>query len=1813
MKKKIVEDFNRKSQYKKWTKRKMLNLAISSGLLFTSLAIPVSIAVTSGTISASAAVLDIELLSNVTSNNDSGTSTSNRWTAANQNQPVNFTVSGGALADASAVFSGQKQAVLVVPPELRGNVAAAGSAAINTNVTIDLSKVTFLTAVLNAANDLTNVITQITSGALGNLTGVDIDLTEVNRQLELVNNIENLGAASFTAPETLAADGSYISAPISDGLGLVLAQNVSNILQDLNAAVQALEAKGTSIPSNLVATAINAALLPVKGTVNVAVSGALPLLAVGGSGVNELVDASLLGATTVTLPTTVSTPQNLSNNLDARFVGTVVQTDLLDVNLLATADGVSNIYFAAGTTSEVTAPTVTGVTGNSTAGYEVKGTADANATVEIRNAGGAVIGTGTADGTGAFTVTIPAGEAGANETLTAVAKNASGTESTPTTFQTPADEATVTAPTITGVTGNSTAGYEVKGTADANATVEIRNAGGAVIGTGTADGTGAFTVTIPAGEAGANETLTAVAKNASGTESTPTTFQTPADEATVTAPTITGVTGNSTAGYEVKGTADANATVEIRNAGGAVIGTGTADGTGAFTVTIPAGEAGANETLTAVAKNASGTESTPTTFQTPADEATVTAPTITGVTGNSTAGYEVKGTADANATVEIRNAGGAVIGTGTADGTGAFTVTIPAGEAGANETLTAVAKNASGTESTPTTFQTPADEATVTAPTITGVTGNSTAGYEVKGTADANATVEIRNAGGAVIGTGTADGTGAFTVTVPAGEAGANETLTAVAKNASGTESTPTTFQTPADPNTPVATPIVETVTGSTTKGYEVKGTAEVGTTIEVRDAAGTVLGTATTGTDGKYTVTLAPGKATANQTLSVVAKNASGTESQPATATTPADVTAPTVDNITGNSGSGYEITGTADPNTTIEVRDPAGAVIGTGTSDANGDFTVTLPTGTTNPGDTLTVIGKDNAGNESQPTEVLVPADATVTAPTVTGVTGNSVAGYQVTGTADPNATIEIRDADGNVIATGTADGTGSFAVNLPAGTANANETLTALAKDPAGNTSTPTTFQTPADEVVAPPSVDKVTGNTTQGYQVTGTAELGTAIEVRATDGTVLGTATTGPTGQYTVTLASGKAAAKQTVNVVAKNDTGLESQPTTAMTPADVTTPTIGDITGDSTTGYEITGTADPNTTIEVRNPDGTIIGTTTTDDQGNFTVDLPAGAANPGDTLTVVGKDGDGNESQPTEVTVPEDATVAAPTVTNVTGTTATGYQVTGTAEPNVTIEIHNEAGLVIATGTTDGAGAFTITLPTGTATANEALTAIAKDAAGKESNPTAFKTPADPDAPVATPTVDKITGSTTKGYQVVGAAEVGTTVEVRDADGTVLGMATTGTDGKYTVTLEPGKASANETITVVAKNATGKESQPATATTPADLATPTIDSITGNSSKGYEITGTAEPKTTIDVRNADGTIIAATTANETGQYTVTLPAGVVTPGETITIISKDGAGNESQPATAVIPADVVLAAPTITKVEGNKANGYTVTGTADPNVTVQFYNSSEQLLASGNTTTGGTFSVHIAAGLATEKETLTALTTDTQGNVSPKTTFMTPADITGEPEIKIAAPTVSSVLGTSKAGYLIKGTAEPNRIIQISNRLLRSVIAVGATDAEGNFAIQLTAGQATAQQSLLATATDGAGHYSTATTFMTPADPTNPGGGNGNTGGNNGNTGGNTGNNGATGGNNGNGSNTGSNPNGGSGLGTTGSGLGSLGNGIGTNAKLSTISYGTGNHGKTGFLPSTGEKESSAVTTSLFGAFVALLASMGIIKRKRKN
>ncbi|WP_235586487.1 phage tail tube protein, partial [Lactococcus lactis] len=52
---------------------------------------------------------------------------------------------------------------------------------------------------------------------------------------------------------------------------------------------------------------------------------------------------------------------------------------------------------------------------------------------------------------------------------------------------------------------------------------------------------------------------------------------------------------------------------------------------------------------------------------------------------------------------------------------------------------------------------------------------------------------------------------------------------------------------------------------------------------------------------------------------------------------TDPADTTAPdapTVGNVTGNSTNGYTVTGTAEPGSTVTIKDGSGATVGTGTA---------------------------------------------------------------------------------------------------------------------------------------------------------------------------------------------------------------------------------------------------------------------------------------------------------------------------------------------------------------------------------------------------------------------------------------------------------------------------------------------------------------------------------------------------------------------------------------------------------------------------------------------------------------------------------------------------------------------------------------------------------------------------------------------------------------------------------------------------------------------------------------------------------------
>ncbi|OJG28257.1 LPXTG-domain-containing protein cell wall anchor domain [Enterococcus caccae] len=1069
-----------------------------------------------------------------------------------------------------------------------------------------------------------------------------------------------------------------------------------------------------------------------------------------------------------------------------------------------------------------------------------------------------------------------------------------------------------------------------------------------MIGTGTADGSGNFTISIPQGQATASEPLTAVAKSGSD-ESTPTSFTTPADGVVIAPPVVTNTTGTSTTGYTVTGTATAGNTVEIRNTSGTVIGTGTADGSGNFSISIPQGQATANESLNAVAKSGSD-ESTPTAFTTPADPIVVAPPVVTNTTGTSATGYTVTGTATAGNTVEIRNAGGTVIGTGTADGSGNFSIPISQGQATASESLTAVAKSGV-TESTPTPFTTPADPVVIAAPTVDSVTGTSATGYTVTGTATAGNTIDIKNTGGTIIGTAVVDPSGNYTVTIPAGSATPNEQLSAISKDADGNQSPATAFTTPADPVV-VAAPTVDSVTGTSATGYTVTGTATAGDTVEIRNTGGTVIGTAIADPSGNYTVVIPAGSATPSQQLSAVAKDGAGNQS-PATAfTTPADpvaVAAPTVDSVTGTSATGYTVTGTATAGDTVEIRNTGGTVIGTAIADPSGNYTVVIPAGSATPSQQLSAVAKDGAGNQSPATAFTTPADpVAVAAPTVDSVTGTSATGYTVTGTATAGNTVEIKNTGGTVIGTAIADPSGNYSVTIPVGLATPSQQLSAVAKDGAGNQSPATSFTTPADPVVVTaPTVDSVTGTGATGYTVTGTAPAGSTVEIKNTGGTIIGTAVADPSGNYTVTIPAGSASPNEQLTATAKDGAGNQSPATSFTTPADpvvVTAPTVDSVTGTSATGYTVTGTATAGNTVEIKNTGGTVIGTAIADPSGNYTVVIPAGSATPNQQLSAVAKDGAGNQSPATSFTTPADpVVVTAPTVDSVTGTGATGYTVTGTAPAGSTVEIKNTGGTVIGTAVADPSGNYTVTIPAGSASPNEQLTATAKDGAGNQSPATSFTTPADP-VVVTAPTVDSVTGTGATGYTVTGTATAGNTVEVRNTGGTVIGTAIADPSGNYTVVIPAGSASPSQQLSAVAKDGDNNQSSATPFTTPADpvaVAAPTVDSVTGTSTIGYTVTGTATAGNRVDVKNTGGTIIGTAVADPSGNYTVVIPAGSASPLQQLSAIAVDGDNNQSSATPFTTPADpVVVTAPTVDSVTGNSTTGYTVTGTAPAGSTV---------------------------------------------------------------------------------------------------------------------------------------------------------------------------------------------------------------------------------------------------------------------------------
>ncbi|WP_156823548.1 Ig-like domain-containing protein [Salinicoccus albus] len=78
----------------------------------------------------------------------------------------------------------------------------------------------------------------------------------------------------------------------------------------------------------------------------------------------------------------------------------------------------------------------------------------------------------------------------------------------------------------------------------------------------------------------------------------------------------------------------------------------------------------------------------------------------------------------------------------------------------------------------------------------------------------------------------------------------------------------------------------------------------------------------------------------------------------------------------------------------------------------------------------------------------------------------------------------------------------------------------------------------------------------------------------------------------------------------------------------------------DITGDPSSGYEVSGQIDGSDSIGIYNSDGELVAEGTADEAGSFSIEFDADQVVPGETLKIISEDEDGNTGSEFQVTVP---------------------------------------------------------------------------------------------------------------------------------------------------------------------------------------------------------------------------------------------------------------------------------------------------------------------------------------------------------------------------------------------------------------------------------------------------------------------------------------------------------------------------------------------------------------------------------------------
>ncbi|KSO37107.1 Ig-like domain repeat protein [Pseudomonas aeruginosa] len=834
-------------------------------------------------------------------------------------------------------------------------------------------------------------------------------------------------------------------------------------------------------------------------------------------------------------------------------------------------------------------------------------------------------------------------------------------------------------------------------------------------------------------------------------------------------------------------------------------------------------------------------------------------------------------------------------------------------------------------------------------------------GSSISGQAEAGASVGIdTNGDGKPDLTVIADANGNFTA--PLNPPLTNgETVTVIVTDPAGNSSTPVTAEAPDFPDAPQV---------NASNGSVLSGTAEAGVTIVITDGNGNPIGQTSADANGNWSFT--PGSQLPDGTVvNVVARDAAG-NSSPATSIT-VDGVAPSAPVVEPSNGS--ELSGTAEPGSSVTLTDGNGDPIGQTTADANGNWSFTpstpLPDGTV-----VNVVARDAAGNSSPPASVTVDAVAPAT-PTVDPSNGTTLSG-----TAEPGSSVTLTDGNGNPIGQVTADGSGNWTFTpstpLPNGTV-----VNATATDPSGNASSPASVTVDA---VAPatPVV-----NPSNGTTLSGTAEPGATVTLTDGNGNPIGQVTADGSGNWSFTpgtpLANGTV-----VNATASDPTGNTSAP--ASTTVDSVAPAAPVV--NPSNGAEISGTAEPGATVTLTDGSGNPIGQVTADGSGNWSF-TPSTPLADGTVVNATATDPAGNTGGQGSTTV--DAIAPATPTVNLSN----GSSLSGTAEPGSTVILTDGNGNPIAEVTADGSGNWTYTPSTPIANGT-VVNVVAEDAAGNSSPPATVTVDSSaPPAPVINPS---------NGVVISGTAEAGATVTLTDAGGNPIGQVTADGSGNWSFT--PGTPLANGTVIVATATDPTGNTGPQAATT-VDAVAPPAPVI--DPSNGTTISGTAEAGAKVILTDGNGNPIGETTADGSGNWTFT-PATPLANGTVVNAVAQDPAGNTGPQGSTTVDA-VAPNTPVV-----NPSNGNLLNGTAEPGSTVTLTDGNGNPI--GQTTADGSGNWSFTPGSQLPNGTVVNVTaSDAAGNTSPPATTTVDSSLPSIPQVD---PSNGSVIsGTADAGNTI--------------------------------------------------------------------------------------------------------------------------------------------------------------------------------------------